>query len=85
MAASDDMVLAMAPEGTRSKVTEWKTGFYRMAHTAGVPILAAGIDFPSRTVTLLDLFHPTGDVKGDIADLQSQMQRFTGRHPERHG
>jgi len=36
--------LAIAPEGTRKKVTEWKTGFYYMALKANVPIIPVAFD-----------------------------------------
>jgi 1-acyl-sn-glycerol-3-phosphate acyltransferase len=44
-AARERLVVIVAPEGTRGKVTHWKTGFYHMAHGAGVPIGLAYLDF----------------------------------------
>ena len=35
---TDEMVLAIAPEGTRSRTEYWKSGFYHIALSAGVPI-----------------------------------------------
>ena len=81
--ASPDMVLGLSPEGTRSKVDHWKTGFYRIAVGGGAPIFLAGIDYPSRTVTILETFWPTGDVDKDIATLQDQARPFRARHPEK--
>lgn len=80
---SDDMIMAMSPEGTRSRVERWKTGFYRMATAADVPILMAGIDYPDREVTLLELFRPTGDMDADMDAIQLELQRFRGKYPEK--
>ena len=44
--AHDDFILVVAPEGTRSRTTEWKTGFYQIALKADVPIVCGGPDFP---------------------------------------
>ncbi|MEW5833670.1 MAG: 1-acyl-sn-glycerol-3-phosphate acyltransferase [Pseudomonadota bacterium] len=46
------MWLGITPEGTRRKVTQWKSGFLRIARAADVPILPVFIDYPSRTFTL---------------------------------
>jgi len=81
--ANPDIVMGLSPEGTRSKVDHWKTGFYRIAVGGNAPIFLAGIDFPSRTVTILETFWPTGDVDKDITTLQDQASPFRGRYPEK--
>ena len=35
----DTFVLAIMPEGTRSGVQKWRSGFYYIAQGAGVPIV----------------------------------------------
>ena len=77
----DRLFLALAPEGTRKKVERWKSGFYRIAQGAGVPILLASLDYRTRVAELGPLFVPTGDY---AADLEAMQSRFTGdmaRHP----
>lgn len=73
--------MAIAPEGTRKKVTEWKTGFYYIAQNADVPILPIAFDWENRVMTFHPLFTPTGDVKGDIASLQKLFKGVVGRVP----
>ena len=73
--------MAIAPEGTRKKVSEWKTGFYYIAHNAGVPILPISFDWENRIMTFHPLFTPTGDVKSDIARLQKLFEGVVGRIP----
>ena len=45
---SESLYLVIPPEGTRSRVERWKTGFYRIADRAGVPILLGFLDFGRR-------------------------------------
>lgn len=71
---ADRFILAMAPEGTRKPVEKFKTGFYRIAHAAEVPILPIWFDYASRTIGLMDLFEPTGDLLSDVSALE-QMYR----------
>lgn len=65
--------LAIAPEGTRKKVEQWKTGFYYIAKEANVPILLVKFDYPQKKVFFLDLFHPTDDKKKDFEYMQSSF------------
>ncbi|HFC12493.1 MAG TPA: acyltransferase [Anaerolineae bacterium] len=75
-------ILLIAPEGTRRKVGRWKTGFHRIARSAGLPILTVAIDFGNKTVILHPLFEPTDDLEGDIAILQAMMAEGTGHNRE---
>lgn len=68
--AQDHLILTIAPEGTRSKVNEWKTGFYRIAHGAGVPIIPAYVDARTKTIGFGKPFEPTGDMTKDINTLR---------------
>ena len=73
--------MAIAPEGTRKKVAEWKTGFYYIALNAGVPILPIAFDWENRVMTFHPLFIPTGDVQGDIVALQKLFKGVVGKVP----
>jgi len=46
------LVLALAPEGTRRRVATWKTGFYTVAEQAGVPIVPVAFDWGRRVVAI---------------------------------
>ena len=73
------MVLGLAPEGTRRRGARWKTGFYRIASQAGVPIVPGFFDWSRKTVGLLAPFEPTGDMAQDIAAIQRLYLPFTRR------
>lgn len=66
-ARRDEFVLTIAPEGTRGAVTRWRTGFYQIAHGAGVPIVCGFMDYPTRTSGVGPVIVPTGDYEADMA------------------
>lgn len=65
------LLLAVAPEGTRKPVARWKSGFYRIALAAGVPIVPGYFDNRRREVGFGAPFYPTGDAEADIAALRA--------------
>ncbi len=77
--AHEKLVVALAPEGTRKPVTKWKTGFYRIAVGAGVPIVPGYFDNGRRAVGLGPPFHPTGDVETDMAALRAFYAKLPRR------
>ena len=81
--AHDDFILVIAPEGTRSRTTRWKTGFYQIALKAGVPILAAGPDFPSKRGVFGPVIRPTGNYAEDMKAAFAFFRTLTPKHPER--
>lgn len=66
-----NLVILVPPEGTRSKVTTWKSGFYHIANNAGVPILLGFVDAAKKEAGLADFFYPTGDIDADMKLIRS--------------
>lgn len=81
--AHDRFILVVAPEGTRARTTEWKTGFYQIALKAGVPIVVAGPDFPTRRGVFGPVIRPTGNYAEDMKPAFAFFRTITPRHPER--
>jgi 1-acyl-sn-glycerol-3-phosphate acyltransferase len=81
--AHDDFILVVAPEGTRSRTTDWKTGFYQIALRAGVPIVAAGPDFVRKRGVFGPVIRPTGDYAADMKPAFDFFRTLTPRHPKR--
>ncbi|WP_437280102.1 lysophospholipid acyltransferase family protein [Sorangium sp. So ce375] len=79
----DELILVIAPEGTRSRTKRWKTGFYYVALGADVPILLGYLDFPRKRGGILHVFHPTGDIEADMAAIRRLYDGIEGKHPER--
>ncbi len=76
---SDQLILALAPEGTRKAVTQWKTGFHRIALAADVPIVATALDWGRREIRFREPLPPTEDVAADIEELQQFFAGARGR------
>ncbi len=64
------MQLAVTPEGTRSRVTEWRTGFLHIALDADVPIVLGAIDAKNRRVIITEEFIPSGDIESDMRAIK---------------
>ncbi len=82
-AGTDHLLIAIAPEGTRSAVGEWKSGFYHIARLADVPIVFAVMDYGTRTVRLSGEIWPTGDYEADLAIIRTHYADARGRHAGR--
>jgi 1-acyl-sn-glycerol-3-phosphate acyltransferase len=82
---SDYFWLALAPEGTRKYQDHLKSGFYRVAMGAGVPVGLAYFDFAHKTVGLTEFITLTGDEPADLARIAAYYQEFTGARPEQAG
>jgi 1-acyl-sn-glycerol-3-phosphate acyltransferase len=80
MQASECIWYAMAPEGTRKPVAQWKPGFWRIAHAAGVPVIVASFDYPNRRIVIGPAFELTGDMVMDITRIQHWYRPFKGRN-----
>lgn len=59
-------IIALAPEGTRKNVADWKTGFYYIAHKANIPIVRAKMDWKTKTVKFFEPFKTTGIIENDL-------------------
>ena len=84
-AAADSLVVGMTPEGTRTETPYWKSGFYHMAHKAGVPIVPASIDGATHQIRLGSPIPVSGDVCRDMDALRSFYADTAGIHPDKAG
>lgn len=79
----EHMALVITPEGTRAANPNWKTGFYRIAKEAGVPIYLIFGDFKKKEVGYLGKVEITGDMEADIKAIKRKYIGISGYHPER--
>lgn len=77
------LIVIVAPEGTRGKVTHWKSGFYHMAHGAGVPIGLAFLDYRRKVGGVGRMFATSGQFEHDLPQIQQFYSGVTGRHSDR--
>lgn len=82
--STDYMNLAVTPEGTRSPVKKWKTGFLYIAYGAHVPIQLGVIDYHQKKIIIKKEFQPSGDVEKDMRFVKDYYSQFTtaARHKE---
>ncbi|WP_269619296.1 lysophospholipid acyltransferase family protein [Zhongshania sp. BJYM1] len=81
-ATRDEFMVLIAPEGTRSKVENWKAGFYHIAVGAGVPIYLAFLDTKKRQTGVGKAFYPTGNYEKDILEIKAFYKDKVGFNPE---
>lgn len=72
---ADQLWFGLAPEGTRKPVERWKTGFWKIAHGAGVPILPVYFHYPDRRIVIAPVVHTGEDMESEIAELRSWYRR----------
>jgi 1-acyl-sn-glycerol-3-phosphate acyltransferase len=83
--ARDHLWLAMAPEGTRQRTDHWKSGFYRIALAAKVPVLLTFIDAERKQCGVGPLLELSGDVERDLSLIREFYADKRGIHPEQAG
>ena len=78
----DKLVMLVTPEGTRAKQEKWKTGFYHVAVTAGVPIALAYMDYAKKKTGVGKIVYPTGDYEKDMAEIMAFYASISAKFPE---
>ena len=82
-AVVDRMMLLIPPEGTRGRAERWKSGFYRIAAEAGVPIVFTVLDYGDRTIRLSGAMLPSGDYEADFPVIQRHYAEAVGKYPDK--
>ncbi len=77
-----DILLLIAPEGTRSKVEKWRTGFYYVALKAKVPIALGFMDYSKRECGIDKIIYPTGNFMADMKEIMDFYATKIGKNPE---
>lgn len=81
LVAADSMCLVVPVEGTRGYVDHWKSGFYHIARTAGVPIVMSFLDYSRKVGGIGPTLEPTGNVRHDMDILRSFYAGKIGKVP----
>jgi len=77
---SEQVWYALAPEGTRKQVTEWKGGFLKIPRMADVPIIPAYFHYPEKVIGFGPVFHTSGDDAADMAAIRQWYRQWMGRN-----
>jgi 1-acyl-sn-glycerol-3-phosphate acyltransferase len=80
--SKNEFRLAIAPEGTRKKVKEWKTGFYYIAQKANVPIIPVAFNYKTKEVVINEAFYISDNLENDLKKLKEKFVGVVGKIPE---
>lgn len=80
--SKEEFRLGLSPEGTRKKVTQWKTGFYYIAKNAKIPIIMIGLDFEKKHIKISNPFKTTDNIEQDFAVFHLFYMDIKGKNPE---
>ena len=79
----EKVFMVVAPEGTRKQVKRWKTGFYRVAEGAGVPIVLGYLDYKNKEAGIGPIIHVSNDMEADIEKIMAFYRPIVAKHPEK--
>ena len=77
------MIMVVAPEGTRKRVSYWKTGFYYMAVGANVPIVMGFIDYERKRGGFGPTLMPTGNIEADMGKIRAFYENIAAKMPDK--
>lgn len=76
--------LGITPEGTRSKVERYKTGYIRISQAVGVPLFIVGVDALKKRVIFDRIWDPTGEIEVENKAIQTYIEtNYNGIKPEK--
>ena len=75
-------VLALAPEGTRSKTVQWKTGFLQMAQQANVPVVPVSLHFDVKELRVHKATAIEGDISQELERIKSYFKNACAKNPQ---
>lgn len=78
----DSMVLALAPEGTRSAVYPWKTGFLHIAKAANIPVQCIGLDYQKKCLVFGPVLHVGDDIDQEMQNVYAFYATVSAKYPE---
>jgi 1-acyl-sn-glycerol-3-phosphate acyltransferase len=80
---NDHLILGLAPEGTRSGLDHWKTGFYHIARAANVPIVMAYLDYGQKEIGMGGTFLPGDSLDECFEKIRAFYAGRQGKNPEK--
>lgn len=81
----EKLIVAIAPEGTRKKTEYWKSGFYYIAYSAGIPIVLGFVDYERKIGGFEKYINPTGEIKNDLKEISDFYKGIRAKYPEKFG
>ena len=85
ISGADEMHIVISPEGTRRKVTRWKKGFYSIAKTANIPVVALYVDYEKKEMGVKGVIHDLTDINVVMQQINDMYRDVKGKFPENFG
>ncbi|WP_228445309.1 lysophospholipid acyltransferase family protein [Thalassotalea sp. HSM 43] len=79
---SEQLILAIAPEGTRSKVPNWKSGFLQMARQAGVPVFPIQFNYVKKQIEFMPIRYIGDDIDAELTDFKALFNADCAKNPQ---
>lgn len=81
-AESEQLIVAMTPEGTRKKVTKWKSGCIHISYQAGVPLLFAYFDYANKVIGFGPCRQMSADIKSEMTQMKAYYGNIVAKNPD---
>lgn len=79
------LAIALSPEGTRKKSTPWKTGFFRIAEGANIPVFMVGLCHQTKELRLGPAIEPTIGLDAFMEEARAFYAEYLERYPDQFG
>jgi 1-acyl-sn-glycerol-3-phosphate acyltransferase len=79
---NDKFILGLAPEGTRSKTTEWKTGFLHIAKQGNIPIVPVSFDFAKKEIFFHHEVYISGEISQELIEFKQIFADVCAKNPQ---
>ena len=79
---SEQLVLGIAPEGTRRKTSKWKSGFLHIAHQADVPVVPVSLDFAKKQLRFHQEVNISADIETELVKIQENYTEVCAKNPQ---
>ena len=77
---ADKLWYGLAPEGTRKRVERWKSGFWKIAKAADVPVLPVYFHYPDKVIGIGPLWTMSDDFAADMKRIHAWYAPWTGKN-----
>jgi 1-acyl-sn-glycerol-3-phosphate acyltransferase len=79
----EELIVAIAPEGTRSLRENWKTGFYHVAKQANIPIMLGYLNYEKKEAGIGKVIMPTDNMEEDMRQIMEFYSDCSPRNPKK--
>jgi 1-acyl-sn-glycerol-3-phosphate acyltransferase len=83
MREADEMILCLSPEGTRSPIFPWKTGFLHIAHKANVPIVLVSFDYKKKLIEFGPMHNISDNTQNELDRIYLHFEKVQGKYPDK--